>query len=203
MNYPKHKILLIDMDGTLVTTKSGKPFPENYSDRLPSLYLPAILQRYKDEGWAIAMVTNQGGIEAGFKTIEDTVKELRYVMNLYPMIDLAYFSPEDSDRTWWRKLQTFLGIRADTCYLVSKCNFQKIDKKYFTDDWIMYNGGRDRFRFRKPGAGKLFVAASVLCNEGWSQALMVGDREDDKGAAETFGCYFEWVEEFILKERRD
>jgi len=70
MNYRCNKALFLDLDGTIITTKSGKEFPE---DEYDWKFLPAILgeiRRWSDNGYIICIVTNQGGIEMGYTTNE-------------------------------------------------------------------------------------------------------------------------------------
>lgn len=66
-----NKALFLDLDGTIITTKSGDTFAKNIDDWK---FLPNVLNRikfYADEGYIICIVTNQGGIELGYITKED------------------------------------------------------------------------------------------------------------------------------------
>jgi len=67
-------IAAFDLDGTLITTKSGNVFPRHPNDwRL--LYEPQIQQKLKklhyDEGFKIVVITNQGGMATGQVKKED------------------------------------------------------------------------------------------------------------------------------------
>jgi D-glycero-D-manno-heptose 1,7-bisphosphate phosphatase len=66
-----NRALFLDLDGTIIKTKSGKDYPIDTNDWE---FMPAILtliKKYNDEGFIIIIVSNQGGIEAG---IVDAVK---------------------------------------------------------------------------------------------------------------------------------
>jgi bifunctional polynucleotide phosphatase/kinase len=53
------KLALFDLDGTLITSKSGKIWAENGDDWVFRGNVPAILQRYAEGGWTVAIITNQ------------------------------------------------------------------------------------------------------------------------------------------------
>lgn len=60
-----NKAIFLDLDGTLIKTKSGKNFPINSDDwEFISGILP-IIRSYSDKGYIPIIVSNQGGIEAG------------------------------------------------------------------------------------------------------------------------------------------
>lgn len=73
MNKPKqmnNKALFIDLDGTIIKTKSGETFPKNIDDWE---FIDGVLSRirlYRDNGYHICIVTNQAGIELGYITKE-------------------------------------------------------------------------------------------------------------------------------------
>lgn len=58
------KVLICDLDGTLIETRSGKTFPENEDDWRFKKYIKEAVQEYNPS--VILIVTNQGGIEKGF-----------------------------------------------------------------------------------------------------------------------------------------
>ena len=63
-----NKALFLDLDGTLIKTKSGETFPKNIHDWEFKLgMLPKIQMMYQSECFII-IVTNQAGIEAGHIT---------------------------------------------------------------------------------------------------------------------------------------
>jgi DNA 3'-phosphatase len=68
-----NKALFSDLDGTLIRTKSGKKFPENKDDwELDYTVLNAMYNyMFKNLSGTLCIVTNQGGVEAGYSTVED------------------------------------------------------------------------------------------------------------------------------------
>lgn len=63
-----NKALFLDLDGTIIKTKSGEKFPTKIEDwEFISNVLPAI-KRYSEKGYLIIIVSNQGGVELGFVT---------------------------------------------------------------------------------------------------------------------------------------
>lgn len=72
-----NKALFLDLDGTIIMTRSGNKFPVDSSDWM---FIPKILDKikfYVDQGFIVCIVTNQGGIELGHTTHEDIIKKLK------------------------------------------------------------------------------------------------------------------------------
>ena len=62
------KVIFVDLDGTLVTTESGRPFPLHSKDwKFINETLFAV-KYYLKKGYKLVIITNQGGIESGFVT---------------------------------------------------------------------------------------------------------------------------------------
>ena len=60
------KIMALDLDGTLIITKSGNTFPKNENDwMLLNKNIPEILQKYLKNGYKIIIFSNQAGISRG------------------------------------------------------------------------------------------------------------------------------------------
>lgn len=60
--------LFLDLDGTVRETKSGKPAPNQPEDQVLMPNSKKIIKKYKDKGYKIIAVTNQGGIGLGYLT---------------------------------------------------------------------------------------------------------------------------------------
>lgn len=58
------RVLFADLDGTIIVTKTGKTFPENYNDWKFKKYIISAIQEYNPTH--LHIVSNQGGIEKGF-----------------------------------------------------------------------------------------------------------------------------------------
>ncbi len=77
------KALVLDLDRTIRYSKSGTPFIKGPKDVAIYSDVEPILRRYRDEGWLIFGLTNQGGVAFGHKTVEDDKAEIRRTTNLF------------------------------------------------------------------------------------------------------------------------
>ena len=72
------KVLLCDLDGTLIVTKSGKKFPVDKDDWEFKPWIKEAIQEYNPR--YIFIISNQGGIEKGFVNEKDFIKKLNTIM---------------------------------------------------------------------------------------------------------------------------
>jgi len=163
-----NKLLLLDKDGTLIIPKKiGEKFVQQPWDQVPLPGVREAIAHYCRQGWQMAIISNQGGVAAGHKSLEKCILEMRYCLELFPEIEEAYFCPD------------FDGMN---CYRV------------WTDDLIHYDADNHitwelqiRGQFRKPSPGMLLLAKHIhAADECW----MVGDRPEDEGAAEAAGVNY-------------
>lgn len=63
-----NKAILVDLDGTIRTTKGDKPCPNKPEEQQIMPGRISKLQDYKKRGYKIVAVTNQGGIGLGYLT---------------------------------------------------------------------------------------------------------------------------------------
>lgn len=73
------KVLLCDLDGTLIETKSGKTFPVDENDWKFKEWIKEAIQEYNPK--YIFIISNQGGIEYGY------VDEKKFITKLYAIMD--------------------------------------------------------------------------------------------------------------------
>jgi len=74
-----NKALFLDLDGTIIKTKSGETFSKDINDwEFISGVLPSI-KRFSDQGYVICIVSNQGGIELGHVTEEFITTKLNTI----------------------------------------------------------------------------------------------------------------------------
>lgn len=73
------KVLLCDLDGTLIVTKSGKTFPENEDDWKFKPGICYAIRSYNPK--YIFIISNQGGIEKGFVDRGKFIAKMNDIMN--------------------------------------------------------------------------------------------------------------------------
>lgn len=71
-----NKGLLLDLDGCVRTTRSGKVTPDHPDDQVVLPGRKEKIQAFKDRGYRVVAVTNQGGIGLGHTTHEKVQKTL-------------------------------------------------------------------------------------------------------------------------------
>ncbi len=78
------KILFLDLDGTVRMPKSGSKFIQNPDDQA---LIPGVASAIaKFSSYEIIGITNQGGVAAGYKSLEDCIEEQVRTMELLPAI---------------------------------------------------------------------------------------------------------------------
>lgn len=86
-----NKALFLDLIGTIIKTKSGKPFPEDTNDwEFISGVLPSI-KRFSDQGYIVCIISNEGGIELGHTTkqlVEARLHSIRVEVEDYIRTDV-------------------------------------------------------------------------------------------------------------------
>lgn len=170
------KLILLDKDGTIINPKSGNKFVQTPWDQELIAGVKEAIAHYHSSGWTIAIISNQGGVSAGHKTLNNTILEMRFCLELFPEIEEAYFCPD------------FEGME---CYRVWRNDFIHYD----ADNYTVWEVGV-RGQFRKPKPGMLKLAQHIhVPDECW----MVGDRPEDEQAADSAGINFMWAD--IWRER--
>lgn len=194
----KRRLLALDKDGTLVRPASGSKFVQHPEDQVLLPGVAEVIRRYADEGWAMVICSNQGGVAAGHKTLEEAIAEMRYCLNLLPEINTAYFCPSLAPPKWLRWLR-HLGFYATRCYRVDRDGRPLSAAEWFVDEDYILAGGDNTFGYRKPGGLMLFWAATehLILADGWHEnVLFVGDRPEDEGAANAAGVRFMWADDW-------
>jgi D-glycero-D-manno-heptose 1,7-bisphosphate phosphatase len=183
------KLAILDKDGTLVQTVSGEKFINQPDDQQLIKGVKTMVMSMYGDDWDFAIASNQGGIEAGHKTLESVVAEMRFCLDLIKVVNTAFFCPD------------MMGKR---CELVTRADHHSItfdpgsrETKLARLGEIVFNdcliGG-----FRKrvdglPACGMLELAAMDYDDE---NVVMIGDREEDMIAAQQMGVKFWQAEDW-------
>lgn len=73
------KALFIDLDGTIIETKSKEEFPKDENDWVFKNGTLSKIKKYSDDGYIVCIVTNQGGIQMGYITEEAFQRKLNII----------------------------------------------------------------------------------------------------------------------------
>ena len=146
-------LLLIDLDNTLREPLSGQQYFQHPQDQQIIAGADIALRAYKDD-WIIVGITNQGGVGAGHKSMQQCVQEQQYTLELFPELREIYFCPDFEGRK---------------CFRVTHHNVHNHSKTKWSGT------------YRKPGAGMLNLAM-VRHKYSPQNTLYVGDRPEDEAA---------------------
>lgn len=176
-----NKLLLLDKDGTLVVPASGEKFVQTPWDQKPMEGVERGIAATAQAGWEIAICSNQGGISAGYKSLENTFLEMRFCLELFPKISGAYFCPAN-----------YGSIGKDCWECWDDCLAEhRIQYGQFADKLPYSQCGK--VDYRKPGPGMLLLAQSIRNAD---IVWYVGDRPEDEGAAQNANIPFLSAEEW-------
>lgn len=171
------KLLILDKDGTLTTPKSGAKFVQHPEDQALLPGVLGALEKYAAEGWAMAIASNQGGVAAGHKSLEQAIEEMQYCQELLPHT---------------------IGFRFYFCP-----DFE--GKKVYAGDWRGFEPAEwpleDQVNYRKPNGGMLELAMMETRESSKAETLFVGDLPEDEQAAANAGVRFMWADEWRARRR--
>ena len=101
-NTGSSKIAAFDIDGTIITTKSGKVFPTDIHDwRILYSEIPGKLKQLISDGYKIVFITNQAGIAKGKMTIQEFSVKVNNILKRLGVDALVFVSV--SDTGYYRK----------------------------------------------------------------------------------------------------
>ena len=167
------KLAIFDKDGTLTTTASGEKFVQHPADQV---LLPGVAEgiaALAADDWMIAIASNQGGVAAGHKSLQDAIAEMRYCIELLPAkIPFAFLCPD---------------FEGEECWMLDGADDIAL---HGADVNLSFDA-----RFRKPEPG-MIVAARAMQIRKIDFCLFVGDRAEDKQAAAAAGVPFQWADQW-------
>lgn len=177
MAYRVMPALCLDLDGTVRGSKGGAPFgptsPEDV-ELLPNV--AETVWRYRDEGWYILGVTNQGVIACGTRTREQVEEVIRATRHSFggrgdPFHDVRYSPslPAESGG----KVAPHARVS-----LLRKPNYGLL---------VLAEG--HALHTRSPGCEGIILD--------WPHSLFVGDRPEDMACARAAGVAFRWAWAFF------
>ena len=166
--------LCLDLDGTIRHSKTGD-FINGPDDVALFPDVEAKVWKYRNEGYLILGISNQGGVAFGFKTPQQVNAELDATFALFnrSVGDMGPF------------------------HMVKQCFHMEGEGAKFP-----FNR---RSLLRKPDIGMLALMeveafdAGVLID--WAASLFVGDREEDKECAARADIPFQWAKDFFGRSR--
>ena len=104
----KYKLLFIDLDGTIINTRTGETFPKGIWDMQIDLNVLEAIKNLKPD--MVVIVTNQGGIELGYvnkRNFEFKMEYIRRSIIEYTGIETEYsYCPFNDANNVFRKPNT-------------------------------------------------------------------------------------------------
>ena len=173
------KLIIFDKDGTLTTPKSDNTFVQSPDDQkmLPGVAeaLGVLIAANK----MIAIASNQGGVAAGFKSIDEAWEEMEFALELCN-IGRGVFCPDMEGETIHQSRINPLSNEA-----------QRVQRGRSNAECEGLGS------FRKPGPGMLnWLIACERVDLG--KVLFIGDRPEDEQAAAAAKVDFLWADEWLL-----
>lgn len=148
------QLLILDKDGTLVIPASGKQFVQHPEDQIVLPGVKDAIAHYHAQNYICVIASNQGGVAAGYKSLEAAIAEMCYCLQLLPQIESVYFCPDFKGNECW-------CVRRDRSFQVGVLKLKG--------------------RMRKPGDG--MIQQALWAHPGVTDILVVGDRPEDEQAA--------------------
>ena len=165
-------LLILDVDGTLVSPIEGD-FINSWNNQKLIPGVKTAIEKYKETHFMV-LASNQGGISEGFKTVEDTVKQLDWVCSELG-IRHALFAPDYEEIT-----------PVSRSYYVA-----------FIPEPVLHIAESPYIKFRKPEPGMILAAKQLAMGLiELEDTLFVGDMESDRLAAKNAGVKFMWAKDW-------
>ena len=159
-----NKILILDMDGTCREQACGHQFIQHPMDQRIIPGADTAIARYHALRWVIFGVSNQGGVAAGKKSLEDCIDEQHRTLELFHNLHKIYFCPDFEGKHLGCVYRSFANVFAPKGY----SSFRKPGPgmiEYIltthTVDECLFVGDRDEDRLASVAAGIKFLWADA------------------------------------------
>ena len=192
-------LVLLDLDGTVRRSKSGATFINDPEDQELIPGVMDAMQAVSNAGHNMIAITNQRGVAAGHKSLEECICEQQITLSLTThqnkhLLDAIVLCPDNGETAWlvWyenNSIEDYISYFG-TSLLPPSEDMMGLDwPEIITHEWAELTQGQN---FRKPDTGMAHVATLF-----WSQnrpanerdefpLLMVGDMGSDRLMAETY-----------------
>lgn len=133
MEQQKVKALFIDLDHTIIETKSGNSFPKDKDDWKFKKGILGKMYDYYKNGYVIYIVTNQGGIDDGYVTVQEFMDKLNLIIATIReyLNDCRGDAIAYNDKDLFPAVQYRVGLHKGSKY--RKPNASWIDEELFID----------------------------------------------------------------------
>lgn len=177
--YDPAMLYLFDLDGTVIRSfmRDGGADPEVAYDLVE--LLPGRRDRLHElvsQGHEVGFVTNQGGAAFGYQTKQQVMAK---ILGVFRSLELP------------RQPHVIVGPIADVDLTGHATAFVALCHPNATIEELRVDDG-----WRKPGGG-MIVEAMRLYGVDAGATVYVGDRPEDRGAADVAGCSFYWADDFF------
>jgi D-glycero-D-manno-heptose 1,7-bisphosphate phosphatase len=160
----KNQLFLVDCDGTIRKPIAGKKHINKPHEQRIIQPAETALNYFREIGCTIIGITNQAGVAAKHKSLEDCINEQHYTLELLPAIEGIYFCPDFKGQQCWYVTPT------------ESLNLSQAESRF-------------RGLYRKPNPGMLLLAMQQA-QVSKKDCTMIGDRADDETAAARAGIDF-------------
>jgi D-glycero-D-manno-heptose 1,7-bisphosphate phosphatase len=155
-------VLYLDLDGTVRKGKTELGYFVNTADQVEVFEgVPDLLYHYKEVGYRLVGITNQGGVALGFLDLADCRRALletnRQCRNLFDFINVCQHHPDAEDPTmaycWCRKPR--IGLIVEAAILLGQRH-----PEYYPPHMAVFVGDMDSDQECAENAGIPFLDAA-------------------------------------------
>lgn len=175
------KTLILDMDGTIREPISNSKFINNPKDQRIIESASIAIKYFAQKDYLIIGITNQGGVAAGHKSLNDCIEEQQNTILLCPLILKIYFCPDYEGKK--------IG-----CVYSDGGNLLSLD--YTSPNPDIPDLPTPKYpSFRKPGSGMIEYILNTHDID-IQNSIYVGDRQEDRDCVKDINCSFLWAEQW-------